>query len=272
METMKEKLEFVKKIRVIDPAKNKDVTASLKCLVALQITLSSVMELWKTIQGEVKFLCTRRLNQDPLENFFGSIRQQGGNCDNPTPLQFTQAFRKLFFNNYLLPMGTGNCTPDLDTILVNSKAIKNTKIDSEEKDNTVQPMLFAEITDVDYNSATIEENLVSKNAITYVCGYLLKKYLEKHTCATCSGALTKQDFDSPNELLCHFKAYDTNKQQFGGLTVPAPALVQYISKAEQIFIKTFPELLSQPGIAKQLITIIPKFHVQECKQFPSNSI
>ena len=227
------------------------------------------MELWKTIQGEVKFLCTRRLNQDPLENFFGSIRQQGGNCDNPTPLQFTQAFRKLFFNNYLLPMGTGNCTPNLDTILVNSKAIKNIKIDKDEKDNTVQPMLFAEITDVDYNSATIEENLVSKNAITYVSGYLLKKCLEKHTCATCSGALTKQDLDSPNELLCYFKAYDTNKQQFGGLTVPAPALVQYISKAEQMFIKTFPELLSQPGIAKQLFTMIPKFHVQECKQFPS---
>ena len=26
---------------------------------------------------------TRRLNQDPLENFFDLIRQQGENCDNP---------------------------------------------------------------------------------------------------------------------------------------------------------------------------------------------
>jgi hypothetical protein len=78
MQTMKEKLEFVKKIKVIDAAKNKDVTSSLKCLNAPQIPLRSTMELWKTVQGNVKFLCTRRLNQDPLENVFGSIRQQGG--------------------------------------------------------------------------------------------------------------------------------------------------------------------------------------------------
>ena len=69
MQTMKEKLEFVNKIKVIDAAKNKDVTSSLKCLNALQIPLHSTMELWKTVQGNVKFLCTRRLNQDPLENF-----------------------------------------------------------------------------------------------------------------------------------------------------------------------------------------------------------
>jgi hypothetical protein len=270
IETMKEKLEFVKKIKVIDPAKNKDVTASLKCLKALQITLSSTMELWKTIQGAVKFLCTRRLNQDPLENFFGSIRQQGGNCDNPTPLQFTQAFRKLFFNNYLLPMGTGNCAPDLDSILVNSKAIKKSKVESKEEENSiVQPVLFKEIQDVDYNSSTIEENLISNNATTYVCGYLLKKCLEKHSCETCSSALVKKEFDSPDELLCYFKAYETDKQPFGGLTVPVAALVQYILKAEQIFIEAFPNMISKPGIAKQLISMIPKFQMKECKQFPS---
>ena len=34
----------------------------------------------------LEFLMTRRLNQDPLENLFGLIRQQGGNCDNPSSL------------------------------------------------------------------------------------------------------------------------------------------------------------------------------------------
>jgi hypothetical protein len=57
--------------------------------------------------------CTRRLNQDPLEIFFGCIRQQGGNCDTPTPVQFTRAFRKLFFDNFLSP-SNGNCTADID--------------------------------------------------------------------------------------------------------------------------------------------------------------
>ena len=35
-----------------------------------------------------KFLFTRRLNTDPLENVFGTVRQQGGNSDNPTPFFF----------------------------------------------------------------------------------------------------------------------------------------------------------------------------------------
>jgi hypothetical protein len=63
-----------------------------------------------------------------LENFFGAIRQQGGNSENPTPLQFTRAFRKLFFNSYLLPMGTGNCAADLDALLVSCKAAKAQQI------------------------------------------------------------------------------------------------------------------------------------------------
>jgi hypothetical protein len=77
------------------------------------------MLFWKSIQNEVKFLCTRRLIQDPLENFFGAIRQQGGNSEN-------RAFRKLFFNSYLLPMGTGNCAADLDALLVSCKAATST--------------------------------------------------------------------------------------------------------------------------------------------------
>lgn len=42
------------------------------------------------------YLHTRRINQDCVENFFGSIRQQGGNSVNPTPIQFIRAFEKLF--------------------------------------------------------------------------------------------------------------------------------------------------------------------------------
>jgi hypothetical protein len=117
---------FVEEIKVIDPTTRKYVTTTLKCLNALRITLASTMLLWKSIHNEVKFLCTRRLNQDPLENFFGAIRQQGGNSENPTPLQFTRAFRKLFFNSYLLPMGNGNCAADLDALLASCKAATST--------------------------------------------------------------------------------------------------------------------------------------------------
>jgi hypothetical protein len=129
-------------------------------------------------------------------------------------------------------------------------------------------MLFHEIQDVDYKSSTIEENMISNNATTYVCGYLLKRCLEKHSCQTCSSALIKNELDSTDKLLCYFKAYETSRQPFGGLTVPDDGLTQYILKAEQIFIEAFPTLISKPGIAKQLVSMIPQFQVKECKQFP----
>ena len=60
--------------------------------------------IWTHLQEKhaFKFLLTRRLNTDPLENFFGSIRQQGGNSDSPTPIQFTRTFSNLliFFKAY----------------------------------------------------------------------------------------------------------------------------------------------------------------------------
>ena len=42
-----------------------------------------------------KYLFTRNLNQDSIDNFFGAIRQQDGNSFNPTLMQFTRAFKKL---------------------------------------------------------------------------------------------------------------------------------------------------------------------------------
>jgi len=51
-------------------------------------------QLWKKLKYyNFPHIQTQRINQDCLENFFGSIRQQGGNCLNPTPIR---TFEKLF--------------------------------------------------------------------------------------------------------------------------------------------------------------------------------
>ncbi|KAF0294357.1 Transposable element P transposase [Amphibalanus amphitrite] len=41
----------------------------------LQLTISAVLLLWRTVSGELQSLATRRLTQDGLENFFGLVRQ-----------------------------------------------------------------------------------------------------------------------------------------------------------------------------------------------------
>ena len=54
----------------------------------VRITLRAILGLWEKLKTkhEISFLVTRQLNLDPLENFYGSIRQQGGNSDNPTAI------------------------------------------------------------------------------------------------------------------------------------------------------------------------------------------
>jgi hypothetical protein len=89
-----EMLTFIKSIKVVPTEKNRsnreDVTTNLKCLDGLRMTINGILSLWTVLHNKsLKFLLTSRLNQDPLENFFGSIRQQGGNSDNPTPLVYT---------------------------------------------------------------------------------------------------------------------------------------------------------------------------------------
>ena len=178
-----EMLKFIPTIKVIKRSTKEDKTNQLRCLNGLGMTLNGVNLLWSHLHNEcsMKFLLSRRLNQDPLENFFGTIRQQGGNNDSPTPFQFTRAFRKLFFDNYLSPMSTGNCAPDFDVILASSKNLKSIGTPT----SPISTTQTSTENDSDYKSTTMEENLASMNAITYVSRYLLRKCFDKHNCSYC---------------------------------------------------------------------------------------
>ena len=57
-------------------------------------TLKGFCYLWKKLSREgVKFICTRNLNQDPLENFFGRIRSHGVRNINPNAASFINSFK-----------------------------------------------------------------------------------------------------------------------------------------------------------------------------------
>ncbi|KAL1488734.1 hypothetical protein ABEB36_014533 [Hypothenemus hampei] len=50
----------------------------------------------------IKFFMPRRLNQDPLENFFGQMRQHGGRNINPNVPVFINHFKTLLVNNLVI--------------------------------------------------------------------------------------------------------------------------------------------------------------------------
>ena len=193
----------------------------------------------------IEFLMKRRLNQDPLKTFFGSICQQGGNSDNPSPLQFTRAFRKLFYEHCLV-LSSGNCTEDIDAILLaGSKFEKASKplVENVEDGSATAPL---EVDVTDYKSC-LESDIIGMNAMTYVTGYLLKKCFLKHTCDICQNALVEQELGSSTQLLCLIKAYEeTNEKPFGGLISPSKVFVDYVLDLEAKFVLAFEKNVSNP--------------------------
>ena len=67
-----------------------------------------------------KFLCTRRLHQDPVENFFVVIRMRGGLWDNPTSLQFQQSFKQACLSSMLKPSISSNSDIDTDDFILST--------------------------------------------------------------------------------------------------------------------------------------------------------
>jgi hypothetical protein len=92
----------------------------VQCIKGYLITISGIQQLYadlKNLYG-IRFLLTRKLCQDPLENFFAVMRRKGGCSDNPTTQQFSNLFKSACVNKLLKPTGTGNCEADSNSVLV----------------------------------------------------------------------------------------------------------------------------------------------------------
>jgi len=65
------------------------------------VNIKTISELYDYVitSGEMNFMCTFKLSQDPLENFFASIRMSCGLNNNPTTMQFKTAFQTLLCNS-----------------------------------------------------------------------------------------------------------------------------------------------------------------------------
>lgn len=92
---------------------------SIPCLVNWRRTLDNLILMRSTLrQWGVKEMAPRRLNQDPLENFFGKIRQRGVRFTNPTCSAFTPFYKAVLINSLSSKHSVGgNCEDDYANIL-----------------------------------------------------------------------------------------------------------------------------------------------------------
>jgi len=246
----------------------KDLTNSLSFKNGWIITIRSIQEIWKKLKNVgFDFLLTRRLNQDCLENFFGAIRSLNGNALNPTPLQFLNSFKKLFFINYSNLGNTGNCLDDYDTILTNFSNIESVIIptisffDNQNQSNFLQKVLFNDIQETEISKITEE------NVFIFVCGYLLKKCLKIHYCDICddyskSGALLNR-----NTIYSYYRVSQDNP--FDNLCMAPNEFIIYVKDLENLFFENFYDLLPRINVIRSYVQLFKQVHFKHpCNNFP----
>lgn len=110
MQCLKDALPFVKcwKLRSGRP--------NPPCFNGLVLGINSVLSLYNSLISEknTTYLLTGRLNQDPIENIFGVLRQRGGYNANPSAKQFRCGLQHVMSIRLMDPPGLSNCEPDCD--------------------------------------------------------------------------------------------------------------------------------------------------------------
>ena len=261
LQEMQEGFNFGKSIKVLNSSTGDDHTSKLRCLKGWCITLRAISGIWEKLktEHEISFLVTRQLNQDPLENFFGSIRQQGGNSDNPTPIQFKSAYRKLFHTN-LLTVSSANCEHDENEPLAQLSDIQELPEIPREGPGPLK------IVSTDYSSEHIENRVFKDNAMAYVAGYLLRKTFEQHKCEKCAILADENGIQDKSTFLM-FKAYDSDST-FSGLVVPSDEMFAYANQLENAFLQYFSKIKKTKGIGKEITEILGKISLNvPCESF-----
>lgn len=226
--------------------------------------------------SQIFFILTVRLNQDPIENLFGLIRQRGGvgNRRNPTVKEFNNLLGQIMSIKFLRNSALTNCYEDDDEILIqdlittndlpNKESFELTLIeDRDNVDDFIEQPISVTCNQSEDNHELLEHVLSNDNtsrnfddcAIRYYLGYTIFKCLGRTYCQYCETKWVKKDNDAnitiTSEYFIFMKNYVSNKN-FGSLRAPTELLFDLCKPHIQIFEETFNEHCNAKKL-KQLI-------------------
>lgn len=178
----------------------------------------------------LKSIWCRHFNQDPLENFFGSVRSHGYRNISPTCAGFEAAFASLLVNNLSTSYSPGsNCEEDSCHIF---KSINKLFFGKSTKSDEPIEVDFSHIYDNDF-IVSLEIKKRDPRIIAtlqYVTGYILRQCQNKifKNCATC-----KNNLYDANRATEYIKIREFNKNK-AYLTYPSEELVKTFSLIQDI--------------------------------------
>lgn len=233
-------LEVLRTMRFYDKDNRPCNVHSIKNFI---VTLEGLIALWKKLHTGtgLKYLPTRCFNQDPVENFFGSIRAHGIRNVNPSCTAFANSFKSLLINNFNSAHAvSSNCEEDdcsgaLDTL-------KNFVTQNVETSVQNDVILIQE--------DTVQDDLQfhDKAVMMYVAGFVVKKLRHKFQCHTCRNSLSAAEI-IPEHRLINIREYSAEKQS---LQYPALSIMDAFQKSVLTIFSLLPNICHYNGFGKYI--------------------
>lgn len=169
-------------------------------------TIKGFRKLWIIVKkAGMKYLKTRYINQDPLENFFGMIRSHNSRNINPTCTNFESSFKTLLINNLTGKRTVGgNCKIDNDgTALFSLQNFVENSIEILHTSNTHAVEEIAEIESNNISISTQNENVIGTCTNNYKT--VTEKLLSMqpfNSCSSCKEAILLKDTELAVTIAC----------------------------------------------------------------------
>ncbi|KAH7939325.1 hypothetical protein HPB52_010966 [Rhipicephalus sanguineus] len=170
-------------------------------VISLAFTLKSVSHLAQAVfEADLcSYICTSRLNQDPLEMYFSCIRKRGGWNNNPSAAQFRHTYRRTLVHAQVASSGNANVLPQLQGIFLprsqrNITCTQAETIDCEES----MPARAQSLLEHDY----ADISMFSTQVACYIAGFIVRGVVRHLHCVDCAQLLVS---DTKGTLLLTLK-------------------------------------------------------------------
>ncbi|XP_033609559.1 uncharacterized protein LOC111870082 isoform X2 [Cryptotermes secundus] len=172
------------------------------------IDITAAQHVWRTLkEAGFKYLHTRNLNQDPLEDTFGAIHLNCGSNNNPTVGQSVDALKTSIINGLAFRvLGGTNCEDDGATLLDNlhsflrepEAASQNSSTSHGKETHAGVPESFhvAQQVQKDISTAVPADDM-EVFSVAYVSGSIARQVLRGVSCDACKTCLTSQVLYQP---------------------------------------------------------------------------
>lgn len=214
--------------------------------------LNGYERLWDNLSKKynVSSIATRRINQDPLENAFGSIRSNCGSNDNPTVAQFIGGLKTALISN-LRNINNGNCEADTASLVENfQKLLTETKFESSQK--LLPAYIYPDQVDALEQDSNFEEISADSQAAAYVAGFIYKRISRE--CFNCKKAMLATK-PTVMHIFTQFKEYVDGKHSLQYINVNFAACVEKSADIINEYLKTRSHI---ENVRKNVLDVIGK--------------